>query len=143
MTDKDKQQQLEPMPEQIGYANILFIGAWSGIVIMAVSYILYVSGILEPHIDIALVTENWGKGVHEFMKITNSPDGWSWLYLLGKGDYLTFIGVALLAVLTIFCYLFLVVGYARTKDWIYFTICVLEICVLSLAASGILGAGGH
>lgn len=142
MTDKDT-QRLTPMPEQIGYANILFFGAWGGIIIMAVSYILYVSGILEPHIDINLVIQNWDKGVHEFMHITHSPDGWNWLDLLGRGDYLTFIGVALLAALTIFCYSFLVVGFVRTKDWIYMTICILEICVLCLAASGILGSGGH
>lgn len=142
MTDKDT-QRLTPMPEQIGYANILFFGAWGGIIIMAVSYLLYVTGIIEPHIDINLVIQNWDKGVHDFMHITHSPDGWSWFGLLGKGDYLTFIGVALLAALTIFCYLFLVVGFARTRDWIYCTICVLEICVLSLAASGIFGSGGH
>jgi hypothetical protein len=37
----------------------------------------------------------------------------------------------------------LVRGYSRQKDWIYTAIAVLEIVVLSVAASGILGTGGH
>ena len=45
--------------------------------------------------------------------------------------------------MTIVCYLVLVRGYSRQKDWIYAAIAVLEIVVLSVAASGILGAGGH
>jgi hypothetical protein len=45
--------------------------------------------------------------------------------------------------MTIICYLVLVRGYSRQKDWIFMAIAVLEIVVLSIAASGILGAGGH
>lgn len=136
-------EPLPPMPEQIQYANILFIGAWGGIVIMTITYFLYVFGIVDPHVDIALVTQNWDKGVNEYLRITDSPHGWGWFALLGKGDFMNFIGMGLLAVLTIFCYLFLIVGYKKQQDWIYFTVCVLEVLVLSLAASGLLGTGGH
>ncbi len=139
----NKQDPLAPMPEQIRYANMLFVGAWGGIIILAISYFLYVTGIIPAHIDIALVVQNWGKGVNEFIQITNAPDGWSWAALLGTGDYMNFIGLVLLAAMTIFCYLFLIVGYARHKDWIYCVICTLEVLVLTLAASGILGTGGH
>ncbi len=142
MTDKET-PSMEPMPEQIRYANILFVGAWSGILLMTITYILYVTGIIEPHIDIAVVTRNWGTGVNDFIQVTHAPHGWDWACLLDKGDYLNFLGIVLLAGLTIFCYLFLVIGYARTKDWIYFSICVMEIVVLTVAASGILGSGGH
>jgi len=45
--------------------------------------------------------------------------------------------------MTIVCYLVLVRGYFRQKNWIYTVIAILEIVVLSLAASGILGRGGH
>ena len=49
----------------------------------------------------------------------------------------------LLALMTIFCYLVLVRGYVRQQNWIYAVIALLEIVVLSVAASGILGTGGH
>ena len=62
---------------------------------------------------------------------------------MNKGDFLNFVGIALLAVLTLICYLFLIAGYKRRKDWAYFVIAILEVAVLALAASGILGTGGH
>ena len=131
------------MPEQIAYANLLFIGAWAGILMMIITYFLYLGGIVSPHVDLALITQNWNKGVDEYLEITHSPHGWGWLSLLNKGDFLNFIGIVLLAVLTIICYLFLIAGYKKRKDWPYFFIALIEVVVLAFAASDILGAGGH
>lgn len=136
-------QALKPSREQIIYANLLIIGVWTGIIVLVTTYAFYVFGILPSHTDIALLPTLWGKGVHEFLEVTHSPQGWGWVTLLGKGDYLNYIGFVLLAVMTIFCYLVLVRGYVRQKNWTYTAIAILEILVLSLAASGILPTGGH
>ena len=141
--NEQESKSLKPMPEQITYANLLFIGAWVGILLMLVTYFVYITGILSPHIDITIITQSWDKGVDEFLQITHSPHGWGWLSLLIKGDFMNFIGIVLLAVLTIICYLFLIAGYKKRKDWAYFFIALMEVVVLALAASGILGAGGH
>jgi len=134
---------LTPMPEQISYANLLFIGAWAGILVMMITYFLYVSGIFSPHVDVTVVTQNWDKGVDEFLEITHSPHGWGWVSLLNKGDFLNYLGLVLIAVLTIICYIFLIIGYWRRKDLAYLSICLIEVVVLSLAAAGIFGASGH
>jgi len=134
---------LKPSKEQIIYANLLLIGMVTGIIIMLITYAIYLSGMLAPHVDLSLIINNWDKGIHEYLEITHSPHGWGWLALLGNCDFLNYIGFVLLALMTIFCYLVLVRGYARNKDWIFTTIAILEIVVLSIAASGILGAGGH
>ena len=136
-------QSIKPSKEQIIYANLLLIGMLAGIIIMTITYTIYLTGILPSHVDMQLISDNWGKGVHEYSEITHSPLGWGWIALLGKGDFINFIGFTLLGTLTIFCYLVLVRGYYREKNWIFTTISVLEILVLSLAASGILGSGGH
>jgi len=141
--NEQQSKSMKPMPEQITYANVLFIGAWAGILLMLITYFIYVTGILSPHIDVTVITQNWDKGVDEFLEITHSPHGWGWLRLLNKGDFINFIGLVFIAVLTIICYLFLVVGYKKRNDWVYFFICLFEIAVLTLAASGILGTGGH
>ena len=141
--NEQENKSLNPMPEQIAYANLLFIGAWAGILLMIITYFIYLGGLLAPHVDIALIIQNWDKGVDEFLEITHSPHGWGWLTLLNKGDFLNFVGIVLLAVLTIICYLFLIAGYKKRKDWIYFFIGLAEVVVLSVAASGILGTGGH
>ncbi len=134
---------LKPNKEQIIYANLLLMGMLAGIIILIITYVIYVTGLLPAYVDTHLISANWGKGIHEYLEITRSPHGWGWLFLLGKGDYLNYIGFTLLGILTIICYLVLVRGYYRQKNWIYTIISVLEIAVLSLAASGLLGSGGH
>ncbi len=138
-------QTLESRPsrEQVIYANILVIGVWIGLAVLFITYAIYLSGLMPSHVDISLVTANWGKGVHEYLEITHSPHGWGWLALLGYGDFLNYIGFAFLALMTVFCYLVLLKGYIAKKDWVYAVIAFLEIMVLSLAASGMLGSGGH
>jgi hypothetical protein len=142
MNTPDK-QALQPSREQIIYANLLIIGVWAGIFILVTTYTIYVTGILPSHVDISLIPSYWGKGVGEFLELTHSPHGWGWVPLLSKGDFLNYLGFALLALMTIFCYLVLVRGYVRQKNWIFTVIALLEIIVLSVAASGILGGGGH
>ncbi len=136
-------QALKPTKEQIIYANLLLIGMVAGIIIMIITYTIYLTGLLPSHVDMQIISANWGKGIHEYLEITHSPHGWGWLVLLGKGDFLNYVGFVLLGVLTIMCYLVLVKGYYRKKDWIFAVISILEIAVLSLAASGLLGSGGH
>jgi len=136
-------QALKPSREQIIYANLLIIGVWAGIFILVTTYVIYLTEILPPHVELSVIPKVWGKGVAEFSEITHSPHGWGWVSLLGKGDFLNYIGFVLLALMTIFCYLVLVRGYVRQKNWIFSAIAILEIIVLSVAASGILGSGGH
>jgi len=141
--DTQNKEGLKPSREQIIYANILIIGVWTGIFILAATYAIYLTGILPSHVELSIIPTIWGKGVGEYLEITHSPHGWGWIYLLARGDFLNYIGFALLALMTIICYLVLVRGYIRQKNWIFTVIALLEIFVLSLAASGILGSGGH
>nr|MBL0713100.1 hypothetical protein [Desulfobacterales bacterium] len=104
-------QSIKPSKEQIIYANLLLMGMLAGIVVMTITYTIYLAGLLSPHVDMQLISANWGKGVHEYLEITHSPHGWGWVALLGKGDFLNFIGFTLLGVMTIICYLVLVRGY--------------------------------
>ena len=82
-------------------------------------------------------------GVAAYQTITHSPSGWSWLNMVDKGDYLNFIPIAFLAALTIFCYLTLIPAYIKKKDTIYLGLVIAEVVVLTVAASGLLGSGGH
>ena len=136
-------QALQPSREQIIYANLLIIGVWAGIAILVTTYAIYLTGILPSHIEISVIPKMWGRGVSEFLEVTHSPHGWGWVPLLAKGDFLNYLGFVLLALMTIVCYLVLVRGYIRQKNWIFAAIAIMEIVVLSLAASGIFGSGGH
>jgi hypothetical protein len=81
--------------------------------------------------------------VANFSKELGTPTGWAWLHSIGKGDYLNFVGIAILAAVSILCYAAIVPGLMRKKDTVLVVIVILEILVLSFAASGILKSGGH
>lgn len=141
--DTYKKEAHRPTREQIIYANLLVIGVWTGIFTLLITYTIYLSGLLPSHVDMALIPKVWGKGVDHYLEITHSPHGWGWISLLTKGDFINYIGFVLLGLLTVFCFIVLLRGYIRNKNWIFSIIAFLEIAVLCLAASGILGSGGH
>jgi hypothetical protein len=143
LMDTEDKQALKPSQDQIIYANLLIIGVWAGLAVLLVTYAIYLFEILPVHVNRSLIPTFWDKGVGEYLEITCSPHGWGWLALLGEGDFLNYIGFALLGLMTLMCFIVLLRGYLRQKNWIFSIIAFLEILVLALAASGILGTGGH
>ncbi|MBW1980377.1 MAG: DUF1634 domain-containing protein [Deltaproteobacteria bacterium] len=130
-------------PEQITYANLLFYGSWTAIAILLITYLIYVSGMVSTYVSMHDLAYYWTKPVHEYVQEANIPLGWGWVTLLGKGDFLNFIGIVLLAGMTIVCFLTLLPTYIKQKDTPFVIIVTLEVLVLCLGASGLLGAGGH
>ena len=129
--------------EQIAYANILNIGMWFGLAVLTFSFIVYMSGIFPPFIPIEELPKYWGMKAKDYIHALNAPTGWGWASMIGKGDYMNFVGIAMLAGLTILCYLSILPIFIRKKDTPYIIIAILEVAVLALAASGILRVGGH
>ena len=129
--------------EQIVYANLLSKGMLFGLVVLIITFFIYLSGLLPSYIPIDELPQHWGKRVHTFNQDLGLPIGWGWVKNAGKGDYLNFIGIAILSGLTIVCYAVILPILKRKKDTAYFFIALAEVLVLVLAASGILKSGGH
>lgn len=129
--------------EQITYAKVLNTLMFLGLAIIVVTFVLYMSGILSSFIPPQEIPNYWTMASKDFIHGLNAPTGWDWLALVGKGDYLNFVGIALLAGLSIICYLVILPILMRKKDIPYVVIAIIEVAVLSLAASGILKSGGH
>ncbi len=135
--------------EQLLYANVLEIGMYIGLVILFITFALYVSGILAPAVPLDHVSAYWNQGVHEYLEAVNRdywhmehpPTGWAWIAMLGKGDFLNFVGIVILSGITIICYLAIVPALLRKNDRAYLAMALLEVLVLTLAASGILTVG--
>lgn len=130
-------------PEQIVYSNMLFYGCWGSLALMAATYLLYVLGVLTPHVPLDTVTQLWSQPVKAYLTQGNVPTGWGWFKLIVKGDFINFAGIVLLAGMTILCYIPLVGAYFKKKETIFAVIAILEIVVLAVAASGVVGSGGH
>jgi hypothetical protein len=129
--------------EQLAYASILDKGMKIGLLLLVASFILYLTGILSPYIPVNDLPKYWGMSVHKYLEATGIHTGWSWIGMIGKGDFLNFVGIAFLAGVTVICYLRIIPILFNKKDIVYGIIAIIEVLVLVLAASGILKSGGH
>ncbi len=129
--------------EQLIYAGILNVGMWFGLAVLTVTFLMYMFGVLPNFVPIEDLPKYWSMKASKFMHELHAPSGWGWVAYVGKGDYLNFVGIAMLAGLTILCYLSIIPTLARKKDTPYLIIAIVEVAVLVLAASGIMKTGGH
>ena len=132
---------LKATPEQILYAGILEKGMYLGLLMLFITYALYVFGIMDPYIPLDKISDYWSMNVHDYLEHAEIKNGWAWLGMLKYGDFINFIGVAVLAGVTIICYAAIVPTLLKSKDTVYAILAVLEVVILSAAASGILAVG--
>jgi hypothetical protein len=136
-TNSNVLTNVEVSPEQNRYANILLVCSWAGIIVMLITFLIYMGGLFNPLVKPSDMPLYWGLNVHEYLKATNGPSGWNWLKLVNHGDYLNLVGLALLGSVSVFGYISLFIDYLRKKELPYVTMVSLEIVVIVLAASGI------
>ncbi len=129
--------------EQLSYAGLLDIGMKLGLLLLVVTFGLYVFGVLSPHLAVEDLPKYWSLPVRDYLAATGIHPGWQWVHMLGRGDFLNFTGIAFLSGVTILCYLAIIPIFLRKKDKIYGLLSVIEVIVLALAASGLLNVGAH
>ncbi len=138
MSDK-----LKATEEQLAYAALLDKGMKIGLLMLIITFVIYLTGILTPYLPVNDLPRYWTMPVHSYLEHTGIHPGWAWLGMLGKGDFLNFTGIAFLAAVTLFCFARIIPILFRNKDSVYGIIAILELLVLGLAASGVLKTGGH
>jgi hypothetical protein len=137
------EKSLHATPEQLLYASILEKGMFLGLIILLVTYALYASGIAAPYIPLNEIPNCWTMDVHTYLQTCKINEGWAWLSMVYYGDFMNFIGIAILAGVTIICFLAIVPVLWKQNDKLYACLSLVEAVILAVAASGILGAGGH
>lgn len=129
--------------EQQRYATLLSWGARSGLILLIISFLAYMSGWLPAHVPVDQLPSLWALPVGEYLKQTHTTDGWGWLTMIDKGDFASLVGIAWLSSSSLICLLAIIPIYARRRDKVFVMICVMALAVQLLAASGILGSGHH
>jgi hypothetical protein len=135
--------------EQLLYANILEKGMMIGLILMFITFALYVFGIMPSVVPLDKIADYWNQPVHLYLEVIKTdflnwehhPTGWTWLRLIGNGDFLNFVPIAILSGVTIVCYLSIVPGLFRRGDKAYAIMALAEAAILALAASGLLAVG--
>jgi hypothetical protein len=137
------QRALKIADEQLAYARLLDLGMKLGMLCLVITFGVYAMGLLRPVVPLEDLPKYWSLPVKQYLAATGVHAGWSWLGLIGTGDFLNFIGIAFLAGITIVCYLAIIPTLIRKRDTAFVWIAVAEVLVLVLAASGVLRGGGH
>lgn len=126
------------MSEQDTYARWLSFAVGLGFAALVASFVVYLSGILPPTVPPAMLPRYWGLPVAQYVAATGAPTGWAWVHRLGEGDLLNLVGVAILASATVLAYLRMVPLYIASRERLFAAICVAEIVVIAVAASGLI-----
>jgi hypothetical protein len=138
-------QPTEPVvqpPEQLRYARLLDWGTRIGLVVLVLSFASYVLGLAESHVPVDRLPELWVHPVERYLELTQVPTGWNWLALIHRGDIAGLAGIVILSGCSLVCLLALVPLYLKRGDRAFAALCLAEVAVVVLAASGLL-TGGH
>ena len=120
------------------YARCMAVGATIALGMIVIELIAYVSGILSPYVPLDELPRLWRMPMQEYLAAAQVPAGWGWVALAGRGDYVNFIGIALLASITLVCYLRALRIFMVRRDSLYAALAAAQLLVLLVAASGLL-----
>lgn len=126
---------------QTRYARWMAWGMGLGFLALIASFAAYLVG-MAPHVPIDHLPTLWQKPASEMLARSGLKPGWGWAALLPRSDIATLASVAWLASCSIPCLLACVPAFHRRGERVFVAICILEVLVIGLAASGVL-AGGH
>ena len=128
-------------PVQLRYALLVEAAARLGLVLLVLSFAAYVLGLMPPQVALERLPALWGLPVEDYLQRSGAPAGWSWLGQLQHGDVAGMLGIAVLAGCSLPALLALLPLYLQQRDRTYAALCVAEVAVVLLAASGWLSNG--
>lgn len=124
-------------PEQLPYARVLHWSTLTGFIVLILTFAAYMFGWLPSSVPLERLPHLWSLSAGDYLKATGTPTGWNWLFMMGKGDFASLLGIAILSGSSIACIVAIMPVYAKAKNTTYLVICALEIAVLLLSASGV------
>jgi len=119
------------------FARWLDAGTKIALVLLAASFLAYVTGLLPAQLPPEELAKLWGLPLREYLAAAGAPTGWGWLELWARGDYANYFGMVLLTSIVMVAYLRVLPMLVR-HDRSFAAIAALEVVVLLAAASGLL-----
>ena len=119
------------------YARWLDVLTRVAFTVCVATFVLYLSGVLPPHVPIGDLARLWGLPLGEYLARTGAPAGWGWLQLAARGDYLNYAGLALFACVVLLCNLAILAPLLRRGERLMAALVAAQIAVLAFAASGV------
>ena len=131
----EETSDFENASEQQLYARIVYHMNHLGLFVLVVGFFLYLTGMLAPLEDLH---KYWSLPLDQYLEKTGAPTGWQWLSELGYGDAAPLLGIAVLASITIVCYLVLFFKFLQRGIRPLVVITVIELFLMLLSASNLI-----
>jgi hypothetical protein len=122
------------------YARWLDAAAKTAFIVTLAAFLVYVCGLLPALVPLDALPQLWTLGVDDYLRRTGAPSGWGWLAFFDRGDYLNLACLALLASVTLVCYLRVLPAMLTEGARLEAAIAAAQVAVLVLAASGVFAA---
>ena len=120
------------------YARILGWGTRAGLALLALSFLAYAFGVIAPHVPIDQMPRLWSNPAPAYLQAAGLQPGWDWARFIHRADMLVLAAIAFLASCSIACLAVAARIFTGFGERTVAIICVVEIAVLALAASGLL-----
>jgi hypothetical protein len=127
--------------EQQRYASWLQWGTRAGLALLLACFAAYLTGWMAPLVPLEQLPSLWSLPVRDYLRQSGTPPGWGWLALAAHGDIANLAGIAVLASCSLPPLLALVPLFAARGERALAALCVAEVVVLLVAASGLPGTG--
>ena len=134
----DQTAALQQQAQQLRYASVLDVGTWVGKILLLLSFAADLAGWLPLQVAHERLPALWSQPVQRYVQLADWPTGWHWLGMAGHADIANMLGIALFCLCSAICLLALLPNYVRRGDRAYVGLCVAEVAVLLLAASGVM-----
>jgi len=122
------------------YARWLDAAAKTAFLVSLAAFIVYVTGLLPPFVPLDALPRLWTLSVDAYLQRTGAPSGWGWVPFFDRGDYLNLACLALLATVTLACYLRVLPALLREGGRLQAAIAAAQVAVLIIAGSGVFAA---
>ena len=127
--------------EQRLYARLLDVTTKAGFALLVAGFVAYAVGWIPAHVPVERLASLWSLPLAEYLAATATPTGWGWIVHLPKGEFASLAGIATLCGISLVCLAAIIPVYTRRGERFYAFLCIAEIAVLLLAASGALTPG--
>jgi len=128
----------ENASEQQLYAKIVYHMNHLGLFALVAGFALYLTGMLTPHVPLEDLPQYWSLPLEQYLEKTGALTGWQWISELGYGDVAPLLGVAVLASITLVCYLVLFFQFLQRGIKPLVVITVIELFFMLLSASNLI-----
>lgn len=129
----------DPFEAQRVYSRMLaLLGRVVG-VLLVIAFAVYASGLMPAYVAIDRLPSLWGLPADRFLAQAAIPAGWrGWLLLARYSDMLVLCVLCVLISLTTVCLLVAIGIFRRHGERALAWICILQILVVALTASGLI-----